>query len=260
LSSAVLAEANKLVQMRNQGEAAGTIAATTRRVLVIDVGGTKVKALATDQWEWRKFASGRGLTPRAMVERIKAITEDWAYDTVTLGYLGAVVFGRIVEEPLHLARGWIRFGFRAAFGRPVAVLNDAALPALGSYKGGRMLFVGLGTGVGSAMIVDGTIADAKVGQLPFKRGRDYGSCLDRKALRRLGRARWERNLQEAVPQLRAFFQVDDVVLVGGNVSEIEHVPESVRLADNDAAFRGGCLVWERGSMELHVQDTSSSSR
>jgi polyphosphate glucokinase len=214
------------------------------RVLVVDVGGTKVKMLASGEREWRRFVSGPGLTASEMVSKVKRATADWEYDVVSLGYPGPVVFGRVIGDPTNLARGWIDFDFPRAFARPVNVVNDAALPALGSYKGGRMLFIGLGTGVGAVLIVDGIMALLTLDYLEYLAGNRYGDYLAKKSLRRLGRAAWERHVHEAMKRLKAFFGVDYIVLGGGNVDQLERVPRAAVLTNQDAAFAGGRLLWD----------------
>ncbi len=175
---------------------------------------------------------------------MKRATADWEYDVISLGYPGPVVFGRVIGEPPNLARGWIRFDFPRAFALPVNIVNDAALPALGSYKGGRMLYIGLGTGVGAVLIIDGIMALLTLDQLEYLGGSGYGDYLAKKSLRQLGRAAWERHVHEAMKRLKAFSGVDYVVLGGGNADQLERVPKAAVLADQDAALVGGRLLWD----------------
>jgi polyphosphate glucokinase len=214
------------------------------KVLVVDVGGTNVKMLASGEREWRRFPSGPSLTASGMVSRVRRATADWEYDVISLGYPGPVVFGHVIGEPPNLARGWINFDFPRAFARPVNIVNDAALPALGSYKGGRMLFIGLGTGVGAVLIIDGIMALLTLDHLEYLGENGYGAYLAKKSLRELGRAAWERHVHEAMKKLNAFFGVDYIVLGGGNIDQLERVPKAAVLTNQDAAFAGGRLLWD----------------
>jgi polyphosphate glucokinase len=214
------------------------------RVLVVDGGGTNVKMLASGEREWRRFPSGPGLTASAMVSHVKRATADWEYDVISLGYPGPVVFGRVIGDPPNLARGWINFDFPRAFARPVNIVNDAALPALGSYKGGRMLYIGLGTGVGAVLIIDGITALLTLDHLEYLAGKGYDDYLAKKSLRQLGRAAWERHVHDAMKRLNAFFGVDYIVLGGGNTDQLERVPKAAVLTNQDAALAGGMLLWD----------------
>jgi polyphosphate glucokinase len=223
---------------------AGSMARSQVRVLVVDVGGTNVKMLVSGEREWRRFPSGPSLTASGMVSRVKRATADWEYDVISLGYPGPVVFGHVIGDPPNLARGWIDFDFPRAFARPVNVVNDAALPALGSYKGGSMLFIGLGTGVGAVLVIDGIMASPTLDHLEYLRENRYGDYLAKKSLRELGRAAWERHVHEAMKRLKAFFGVDYIVLGGGNIDQLERVPKGAVLTNQDAAFAGGRLLWD----------------
>lgn len=214
------------------------------RILVIDIGGTNVKMKASEEHPWRKFPSGRRLTVEAMVERAKKMTGDWKYDAVTIGYPGPVVFGHIVGDPANLAREWIGAEFGTAFGCPTKVTNDAVLQALGSYRGGSMLFIGLGTGVGATMIVDGAVEQVPLENLPYKGRKGYGPYLSKKALKRLGQEKWERHVHKAIRKLKEFFEVEYVVIGGGNAQRLERIPEGAVLAGPDAPFIGGRRLWE----------------
>jgi len=215
-----------------------------RKVLVIDVGGTSVKILATGQTEHRGFPSGPKLTPSQMVSGVKKLARDWTYDAVSIGYPGPVVHGCPIAEPYNLGRGWVGFDFAAAFGRPVRLVNDAAMQALGSYKGGKMLFLGLGTGFGSAMVVNGIVEPMELGHLPYKKGvfEDY---VGRRGLEQYGKKKWRRHVADVVARFIAALEPDDTVIGGGNVKKLNALPPSSRAGDNDNAFAGGFRLWER---------------
>ena len=193
--------------------------------------------------ELRQFESGPDLTPRQMVAKIHELTGDWTYDAVSIGYPGVVLHGRIVAEPYNLGEGWVGFDFRKAFGRSTYVMNDAAMQAVGSYEGGRMLFLGLGTGLGSAMIVDGVVAPMELAHLPYKKGRTYEDCVGASGLKRLGGKKWRRTVLEVVAQLSTLLEADYVVIGGGNARKLKRLPKNARLGSNDFAFLGGFRVW-----------------
>jgi predicted NBD/HSP70 family sugar kinase len=215
------------------------------RILVIDVGGTHIKALATGQREPIKIPSGTQMTAAHMVRLVRKAAAGWKYDAVSIGYPGPVVHGRPVTEPRHLGGGWVGFDFRAAFGRPVKVINDAAMQALGSYEGGRMLFLGLGTGLGSAVIVDGKIEPMELGHLPYKKGRTYEDYVGATGLKRSGKKKWRRHVLDVIALLRPALQADDVVIGGGNAKLLRELPAAVRLGTNVNAFVGGYRLWKR---------------
>jgi polyphosphate glucokinase len=219
-------------------------ASPRRKVLVIDVGGTAVKILATGQTEHRSFASGPTMTPRQMVSAVKKLARDWDYDAVSIGYPGPVVHGQPIAEPHNLGRGWVGFDFAAAFGRPVRLVNDAAMQALGSYKGGKMLFLGLGTGFGSAMVVNGVVEPMELGHLPYKKS-IYEDYVGRRGLERYGKKKWRRNVADVVARFIAALEPDDTVIGGGNVKKLNSLPPGSRAGDNDNAFAGGFRLWER---------------
>ena len=219
-------------------------AATPHKVLVIDVGGTHVKILVTGQKEPRKIDSGPTLTARLMVAAVKKLAQGWTYDAVALGYPGPVVHGRPMHEPANLAVGWVGFDFRKAFGCPVRLVNDAAMQALGSYKGGRMLFLGLGTGLGSAMIVDGHLEPMELAHLPYKKDRTYEDYVGLRGLERLGKKKWRAHVIDVVDRLRAALEADYVVLGGGNAKLMDKLPKDTRLGANENAFLGGFRLWE----------------
>src|SRR6266699_1451816 len=206
------------------------------KVLVIDAGGTNIKLLATGQKEPRRISSGPAMTAGKMVREVKACVRDWKFDRISLGYPGPIINGHPLREPHNLGGGWMRFNFSKAFGCPVKILNDAAMQALGSYKGGRMLFLGLGSGLGSAMIVDGILEPMELAHLPYKNGRTYEDYVGVRGLKRLGRKKWEQHIVKVVQQLRAALEPEEIVLGGGNVRKLRSVPPGVRLSSNASAF------------------------
>ncbi|OPY70825.1 MAG: Glucose-6-phosphate isomerase [Syntrophorhabdus sp. PtaU1.Bin050] len=212
-------------------------------ILVVDVGGTSVKILVTGQEIPRTFPSGPSLTPKQMASSVLAIAADWMYDVVSIGVPGPVVNGRPVEEPRNLGPGWVMFDYEEAFDRPVKMMNDAAMQALGSYEGGRMLFMGLGTGLGTALIVEGAVQPMELAHLPYKKA-TFEEYLGKKGLERLGVKRWYRHVLDCVSRLTTALQLDDVVIGGGNVRRLPELPPFCRKGDNDNAFRGGFLMWE----------------
>jgi predicted NBD/HSP70 family sugar kinase len=214
------------------------------KILVVDVGGNNVKLLVTGQKSPRKVPSGPRLTPGRMVAGVKKAVGDWKYDAVTIGFPGPVKGGRIAREPVNLGRGWVRFDFRKAFGRPVRIVNDAAMQALGSYDGERELFLGLGTGLGAALVIEGVVQPLEIAHLPYRSGKTYEDFLGKRGLDRMGKKRWRRLVHEIVPRLRHAFQMDEVVLGGGNVKQLKELPPSTRLGANANAFAGGFRVWE----------------
>ena len=213
-----------------------------KNVLVIDVGGTSVKILATGQTERRSFRSGPTLTPKRMISEVKKLAADWAYDAVSIGYPGAVLEGRPSAEPVNLGRGWVGFDFAEAFGLPVKVINDAAMQALGSYRGGSMLFLGLGTGLGTALIVEGVLKPMEIGHLPYKKG-TYEDYVGRDGLERHGQKKWRRHVADVVERLRAALRPDDTVIGGGNVKKLDALPARCRAGENANAFLGGFRLW-----------------
>ena len=213
------------------------------KILVVDIGGTHVKLLATGQAAPRKFISGPSLTPRTMLAGVRKHTQSWKYDVVSIGYPGPVRHGRPAVEPNNLARGWVGFDYKAAFGRPVKIVNDAAMQALGSYQGGRMLFLGLGTGLGSALIVEGIVHPLELGQLPYKKG-TFEDYVGLRGLERRGKKKWRRDVADVVARLVAAVQPDSVVLGGGNVKKLKALPPGCRIGLNANAFRGGFRLWQ----------------
>ena len=215
----------------------------SRRILVIDVGGTHVKVLVTGMKQPVVIPSGPTLAPGVMIRQVKDAVKNFPYDLVSVGYPGPVVHGRPLREPHNLGRGWVGFDFRRALGRPVKIINDAAMQALGSYKKGRMLFLGLGTGLGSAMIADGVVEPMEMGHMPYKHGKTYEDYLGIRGLERLGRKKWEREVAKVVELMRAALEPEKIVLGGGNAKKLKKLPPGTRLGNNDNAFRGGFELW-----------------
>jgi polyphosphate glucokinase len=215
------------------------------RVLAIDVGGTHVKLLVMGSRARRRFYSGPGMTAAQMARGVKRAARGWTYDRVSIGYPGPVAGGRPLHEPANLGGGWVRYDFAKAFGCPVKVMNDAAMQALGSYRGGRMLFLGLGTGLGSAMVVEGVVEPMEIAHLPYQKGRTYEDYLGKRGLDRMGKKKWRRHVADVVQKLTAALEPDDVVIGGGNVSKLKTLPEGTRAGSNANAFRGGFRLWAR---------------
>jgi polyphosphate glucokinase len=218
------------------------------RVLVVDIGGTHVKAHATGQKAPREFASGPTLTAVQMVDGVKTVAAEWAYDAVSIGYPGPVLHGRPIAEPRHLGGGWVGFDYHRAFGCPVKVLNDAAMQALGSYRGGKMLFLGLGTGLGSTMIVDGIVEPMELGHLPYRDG-TFEQYVGVQGLHARGLQQWRRDIEDVVARLIAALEPEDVVLGGGNVHQLATLPPGCRAGDNANAFVGGERLWKRSPVK-----------
>lgn len=216
------------------------------RVLVVDIGGTNVKILATGQKTPRKFPSGRKLTPRKMVDGVKELAGGWEYDAVTVGYPGRIVHGRITTEPHNLAKGWVKFDFKAGFGCPVKVMNDAAMQALGSYKSGLLLFLGLGTGLGAALVADGVVIPMELAHLPYKRG-TWEDYLGLRSLQLRGRKKWQQHVEYGTARLIDALSPDDIVIGGGNAKKLKRLPKGSRLGHNANAFTGGFRLWENAS-------------
>jgi polyphosphate glucokinase len=211
-------------------------------VLAIDTGGTHVKILTSGKKTHREFSSGPMLTAEGMVSAVKKLAGDWKYEVISIGYPGFVVHGRPVLEPHNLGPGWVGFDFAAAFKRPVKVINDAAMQALGSYKGGKMLFLGLGTGLGSAMIVDGIVVPMELAHLPYKKA-TYEDYVGIRGLKKHGKKTWRRHVVDVVERLIVALEPGDVVLGGGNVKKLKKLPPGCRASDNANAFIGGFRLW-----------------
>ena len=213
-------------------------------ILVIDVGGTHVKILATGRRKPLEIRSGPKMTASRMVRMVQQETRGWRYSVVSIGYPGPVLHGKPVSEPSNLGGGWVGFDFAKAFGHPVRLINDAAMQALGSYKGGRMLFLGLGTGLGSALIVDGVLEPMELAHLPFEKGNTYEDMVGKAALKRLGKKKWRREVTNVVTRLQTALEADDVVVGGGNAKLLNTLPKGVRLGSNANAFAGGYRLWK----------------
>jgi len=212
-------------------------------ILVIDVGGTHVKILASGEKDKREIDSGPTLTARQLVSSVKKLADGWEYDVVSIGYPGPVVHDRPMAEPHNLGKGWMGFNFAAAFKLPTKVINDAAMQALGSYRGGKLLFLGLGTGLGSTMIVDGIVQPMELAHLPYKK-RTYEGYVGARALEEFGKKAWRKHVEDVVECLVAALQPDDVVLGGGNAKKLKELPPLCRLGENANAFKGGFRMWE----------------
>jgi polyphosphate glucokinase len=215
-----------------------------RRILTVDVGGTHVKFEVSNHTERREFESGPKLSARKMVATVKSMTADWTYDVVSIGYPGVVLRDRIMAEPRNLGAGWRKFDFTKAFGCPVKVVNDAVMQALGIYQGGRMLFLGLGTGLGSAMIIDGTAVPMELAHLPYRKGKTFEHYVGAAGLKRLGKKKWRKHAIDVVERLTAALEPEYVVVGGGNADKLgKKLPPNVRMGDNDSAFPGGYRLW-----------------
>jgi polyphosphate glucokinase len=216
------------------------------KVLSVDVGGTHVKILASGQKERREFASGPKLTAKQLVAKVKALARGWRYERVTVGYPGLVLHNRAIAEPHNLGRGWVGFDFAAAFRRPTKVMNDAAMQALGSYQGGKMLFLGLGTGLGSTLIADGVVEAMELAHLPYRKA-TYEDYVGLRGLERLGKKKWRKHVTDVIERLATALEPDDVVLGGGNAKLLDKLPRGCRLGDNANAFLGGFRAWRNGA-------------
>ena len=222
---------------------------TSHNILVIDVGGTNIKLLMTGHHKPLKIPSGPTMNPKKMVKQIKDATSDWKYDCVSIGYPGLVIGGCPVHEPFNLGTGWVSFNFRKSFGCPVKLINDAAMQALGSYCQGRMLFLGLGTGLGSAMIVDGMLEPMELAHLPYKHGKTYEDYLGRRGLEKRGKKKWRRHVFEVSDKMKTALEADYIVLGGGNAKKLKKLPEGLRMGGNNNAFLGGFRLWDTTAMD-----------
>jgi polyphosphate glucokinase len=223
-----------------------------RHILVIDIGGSHVKLRIDARGAIRRFVSGPKLSPASMTRQILELTRDRGFDAVSIGYPGLVFRGRIAAEPHNLGKGWVGFDFEKAFGRPVKVINDAAMQAIGCYRGGRMLFLGLGTGLGATLIVDGVVEPTEVGHMPYKRGRSFEDYVGERGRKRLGTRKWRRKVLDVIEHLKLAFEAEYVVLGGGNAVRLKSLPPHVRLGDNRNAFIGGLRLWHRGGGRLRL--------
>jgi len=217
---------------------------SNQKILVVDIGGTNVKLLATGHRTPVKIPSGPEMTPRRMVTAVRKAAAEWQYSKVSIGYPGPVLNGKPVSDPHNLACGWVGFDFHKAFGRPVKLVNDAAMQAIGSYEGRRMLFLGLGTGLGSALIADGVLEPMELAHLPYKNGRTYEDYIGLNGLKRLGKKKWRRHVTDVVTRLKAALGADYVVIGGGNAKLLKTLPADARLGTNANAFRGGFRLWQ----------------
>jgi len=218
--------------------------AAKQAILVIDVGGSHIKCIATGRRNPVKFKSGPKMTAASMVLEVLKVTHGWKFDLVSLGYPGVVHRGRIAREPHNLGSGWVGFDFPAAFKRPVRIINDAAMQALGAYRGGRMLFLGLGTGLGSALVIDGAIVAMELGHLHYADGHTYEDFVGKRARKRLGKKKWRAKVRDVVRGFRHALLPDYVVLGGGNAAHVKRLPPQTRLGGNADAFLGGFRLWE----------------
>lgn len=228
------------------------------KVLVVDVGGTRVKILATGRHLARAFRSGPALTPKQMVTGVQALAKDWTYDVVSIGYPGPVRQGRPLIEPHNLGTGWVGFDFQTAFRRPVKIINDAAMQALGSYEGGKSLFLGLGTGLGSTFILDGIVAPLELAHLPYKKG-TFEDYVGLRGLEKYGTKKWGRFVADVVARLTAALDPDEVVLGGGNAKKLKELPPGSRMVDNTCAFRGGFRLWNDSEKRKRKEQSSGSA-
>ena len=223
------------------------------KILVIDVGGQNIKLLASGQRKPVKIPSGPRLTPHAMVRKVKDATAGWSFDAISIGYPGRVIRGRITVDPWNLGRGWIGFNFGRAFSKPVRIINDAAMQALGSYRGRNMLFLGLGTGLGSCMIREGTLIPMELGHLPY-RDKTYEDYVGEAGMLRLGKPVWRRHVAKVLALFFAAFEIDYVVLGGGNARRLKQLPPRTRLGSNANAFAGGFALWARSRNVEAIRD------
>ena len=228
-------------------------------VLVIDIGGTHVKVLASGQDAPREFDSGPTMTPKRMVSEVRKLVSDWKYEVVSIGYPGPVLRNRPVSEPWNLGKGWAGFNFEASFKCPVKAVNDAAMQALGNYKRGKMLFLGLGTGLGSALIVDGIVEPMELGHLPYKKA-TFEDYVGIRGLEKYGKKKWRRYVADAVERLIAAIEPDEVVLGGGNVKKLKALPKGCRASENAKAFAGGFRLWQKTGGNSNRPKRHSSKR
>ncbi len=229
------------------------------KVLVIDVGGTQVKILASGQTAERRIESGPAMTAAQMVERVKKLAGGWAYDAVSIGYPGVVARDEPLTEPRNLGPGWVGFDYRAAFGCPVKIINDAAMQALGSFRQGKLLFLGLGTGLGSALVVEGTVVPMELAHLPYRDG-TFEDYVGERALRRDGKPKWRKRVADVVARLAAALVPDDVVIGGGNVRLLATLPPGCRAGDNANAFVGGFRMWEPAAQQAAAKKPAAKRR
>jgi predicted NBD/HSP70 family sugar kinase len=229
------------------------------RVLVLDVGGTNVKVYPPGRGARIEIPSGPTMTPLAMMQQIRKQLKGVRYDVVAMGYPGLVVHGKIAREPSHLGMGWVGFDFERALGRPIQIVNDAAMQALGSYRGGRMLFLGLGTGLGSAMIIAGELQPMELAHLPWRKGRSYEDFVGESGFKRSGRKKWQKAVFAVTKLFSDALEPEYVVLGGGNVRKLKRLPPGARAGNNLNAFTGGVRLWRGGGQAVHARWTAASA-
>ena len=239
--------------MKKQTSAAGRRPRRPRRVLVIDVGGSHIKFQIGLRGKVGKFISGPRMSAAAMVKQVRELVPRKSYDAVSIGYPGLVFHGRIAADPYNLGPGWIHFDFERAFDAPVRVINDAAMQAIGSYTGGRMLFLGLGTGLGATLIMDGLVEPMEIGHMPFKHGLSYEDYVGERGRLRLGNKKWRKVVREVVDQLTKVLEVDYAVIGGGNVKRLQLLPKRERKGNNRNAFKGGLRLWQSRGYPLLIR-------
>lgn len=222
-------------------------------ILVVDVGGNNVKVQHSGSKEKRKAPSGPAMTPVQMVDKVRGLTADWSFDRISVGCPGPVAHDRLLIEPVNLGKGWVGFDFAEAFGRPTRVINDAAMQALGSYDGGKMLFLGLGTGLGACLVADGIVLPLEVAHLPYRGKYTFEDCVGTRGLVRMKGSRWEKAVHDTVARLKAAMVADYVVLGGGNTKKLKKLPKASRRGSNDNAFVGGFRLWERPAAPAPVE-------
>jgi polyphosphate glucokinase len=221
-----------------------------RKVLSVDIGGSHVKILASGRRAKRRADSGPDMTAEQMVEAVKSLAEGWDYDVVSLGYPGPVLHNKPLLEPVNLGSGWCGFDYEGAFGRPVKIVNDALMQAVGSYDGGRMLFLGLGTGLGTAMIVDKVAQPMELAHLPYKKGRTFEDYVGAAGLERLGKKQWRKEVFKVIERLQAALEPDYIVIGGGGIKKLNELPPGCRRGDNDNAFKGGFIIWQDDGVQI----------
>jgi polyphosphate glucokinase len=221
-----------------------------RKVLAVDIGGTHVKILASGRRAKRRVDSGPEMSAQQMVEAVKALAEGWDYCVVSLGYPGPVLHNKPLLEPVNLGGGWCGFDYEGAFGRPVKIVNDALMQAVGSYDGGRMLFLGLGTGLGTAMIVDKVAQPMELAHLPYKKGHTFEDYVGAAGLERLGKKRWRKEVFKVVERLQAALEPDYIVIGGGGIKKLNELPPGCRRGDNANAFKGGFRIWQDDGVQI----------
>ncbi len=224
------------------------------KILIIDIGGTNIKVASSDKLVPIKIPSGPTMTAEQMTKDVLAATKDWDYDRISIGYPGPVVHDHPLAEPHNLAVGWIDFPYKKAFGKPLRFINDAAMQALGGYKSGRMLFLGIGTGLGSAMIFDGVVIPLELAHLPYRKGRTYEDYVGLRGLERRGAERWRKSVLDVIERLRAALVCESVLLGGGNAKLMENLPSHVTLGTNSNAIEGGIKLWQ----DMHDSATATS--